>query len=795
MTLYLLKFNNYYNRIIKRYETIAEYLSASVLLYTEENVNFNPNDGVYAEQILNYSGADMPDYLLVESEGMIIGRWFVIEAIRTRGWQFKVNLYRDLISEWYNEVISAPCFIEKARVSMYDPAIYNNEDLTYNQIKKSEKLIKDKSKSAWYVGYIAKNTPATTVTVPLEAQKIDGEYSSFGAYAFDQYKENPLLGPARDLTFKTYYYGELQGAYVQGWDKDGNAKRPKLNIAYPINQAGVAACSSDQGYRWEFGSTQYGVASIYYEALEELANYGFEWTNGLTLPVSTQSRVEELLSEVGKIYKIANRYYEIGFRYEIRNLQVDFTKDEAYGRNFVNLAAANDKLTTTLTGNVGSVEYETTAIYITYTEVFVDQISFTLPGNRASTSDAPYDIFAIPESENVIAPGTELMTSMGTSSDLSKRIVDALIVALGSNLYDIQLLPFAPLADKHFLAGPTDEDIITLLTNSFPTNDERVHYQEIKPESGLFPSTVIIYATESNFNKTVSENLIVPTDPIEFKVSNECDVYRLVSPNYNGQFEFSLVKNMGVTSWNISTSFKPFSPYIRIAPNFGGLYGRNFEDARGLVCGGDFSIAQISDAWTQYQIQNKNYQVMFDRQIQNMEVNNSVQRFREKIGAITGTAQGATSGAMVGMMTGNPYAALAGGIIGGSASGIAGIADIKLNEQLRREALDYSQDQFGYQLQNIQALPYSLTKVGAQNNDYKLFPFLEFYTCSDTEKQALRDKIKYNGMTIMRIGTIEEFMQPERSYIKGKLIRLETISDDYHIVNMISKELNEGVFI
>jgi hypothetical protein len=252
---------------------------------------------------------------------------------------------------------------------------------------------------------------------------------------------------------------------------------------------------------------------------------------------------------------------------------------------------------------------------------------------------------------------------------------------------------------------------------------------------------------------------------------------------------------MGVSRWNISTSFKPFSPYIRVAPEFGGLYGKNYGDARGLICGGDFSLSQISDAWIQYAIQNKNYQVMFDRQIQNMEVNNSVQRFREKIGAITGTAQGATSGAMVGMMTGNPYAAVAGGVVGGAASGIAGIADIKLNEQLRREALDYAQDQFGYQLQNIQALPYSLTKVGAQNNDYKLFPFLEYYTCSDTEKQALRDKIKYNGMTIMRIGTMEGFIQPEKSYIKGKLIRLETVADDYHIVNMISKELNEGVFI
>lgn len=788
MTLYLLKFNNYYNRIIKRYETVAEYLSASTHLYTEEQVNFNPNDGVYSEQIINYNGADMPDYVLIVSpEGVITGRWYVLEAVRTRGWQFKINLYRDLIAEWYNEIIAAPCFIEKAMVSQYDPAIFNNEDITFNQIKTSEKLIKDKSKCAWYVGYYAKNIDPVTITIPLDTGKVDGEFSSFGDYAYNQYKDTPFLTPARDLTFKTYYYGAITDSYVQGWDKDGNAKTPTLNVSGASGKAGVQMYSEHRGYQWIFGKNWQSVANKYYSILENLASEGFDWSVGASLPVGTESQLNDFLSEIGKVYKIGDKYYEIGLNgTNVVRKQVDYTQNESYGLNFQNIARENSMLTDTITGSIGSIEYDTTEMYITYTEVYVESISYTFPHPAYVKTNAPFNIFAIPATE--FSVGTESYTSSPTNNDLSKRLVDALILALSTNLYDIQLLPYVPLADKHIYEG-------TLLRDSFPDRVSERYFDEIKPAESSYPHTLLIYATDADFNKTVSEDLPAPSDPIEFKVSNECDVYRLVSPNYNGQFEFSLAKNRGITSWNISTSFKPFSPYIRIAPNFGGLYGKNFEDARGLVCGGDFSLTQISDAWTQYQIQNKNYQVMFDRQIQNMEVNNSVQRFREKVGAITGTAQGATSGAMVGMMTGNPYAAVAGGVVGGAASGIAGIADIKLNEQLRREALDYAQDQFGYQLQNIQALPYSLTKVGAQNNDYKLFPFLEYYTCSDTEKQALRDKIKYNGMTIMRIGTIEGFIQPERSYIKGKLIRLETISDDYHIVNMISKELNEGVFI
>ena len=48
MTIWLLKYNNYYNRTIKRYSTIDELLDRDdvVVIGTFENVNFNPGDGV-----------------------------------------------------------------------------------------------------------------------------------------------------------------------------------------------------------------------------------------------------------------------------------------------------------------------------------------------------------------------------------------------------------------------------------------------------------------------------------------------------------------------------------------------------------------------------------------------------------------------------------------------------------------------------------------------------------------------------------------------------------------------------
>jgi hypothetical protein len=73
MTLYALKFNNYYNRIIKRYETVEEYEENATVLGIFENINFIPNDGVSTTQNLNYTWDvniyGHPDYILAVESG------------------------------------------------------------------------------------------------------------------------------------------------------------------------------------------------------------------------------------------------------------------------------------------------------------------------------------------------------------------------------------------------------------------------------------------------------------------------------------------------------------------------------------------------------------------------------------------------------------------------------------------------------------------------------------------------------------------------------------------------------
>ena len=108
---------------------------------------------------------------------------------------------------------------------------------------------------------------------------------------------------------------------------------------------------------------------------------------------------------------------------------------------------------------------------------------------------------------------------------------------------------------------------------------------------------------------------------------------------------------------------------------------------------------------------------------------------------------------------------------------------------------------FAYSLGNVQALPYTLTKVTAITPNNKIFPFIEVYDCTLEEREALIEKLFYNGMTIMRIGNIKDYInyydpntQKKFRYASGQLIRLVEIEEDSQVVAEIAKEVKEGAY-
>ena len=184
---------------------------------------------------------------------------------------------------------------------------------------------------------------------------------------------------------------------------------------------------------------------------------------------------------------------------------------------------------------------------------------------------------------------------------------------------------------------------------------------------------------------------------------------------------------------------------------------------------------------------------MFDRQIKNMDVQNDVNRqgalAQAIVAPITGAAAGATVGAKGGV--GGAVAGAAIGAIGGAVT--AGV-DYSNTVRMMEENRQYAIDMYGYNLQNIQAIPTSLTKTSALTYNTRVWPFVEYYTCTEKEREALKDKIKYNGMTVMKVGKLNEYQLGEGNFYKGKLIRLN-LHVDSHMAYEIYNELVKGVYL
>ena len=185
---------------------------------------------------------------------------------------------------------------------------------------------------------------------------------------------------------------------------------------------------------------------------------------------------------------------------------------------------------------------------------------------------------------------------------------------------------------------------------------------------------------------------------------------------------------------------------------------------------------------------------MFDRQIKNIDIQNDINRqgalAQLLASPFTGGSAGATAGAKMGGLQGAAIGAAAGAVGGGITAGIDYANNIRMMEENRQ----YKIDMYGYNLQNIQAIPTSLTKTSALTYNTRVWPFIEYYTCTEAERSALKDKMKYNGMTIMKIGKLTDYLSGEDKFYKGQLIRLN-INVDSHMAYEIYNELNKGVYL
>lgn len=795
MILYLLDFNNYYNRTIKRYTTLSEY--EPYVIDSIDNISlFAYANGLFTRHVLSEFDPNdngFPNYaLLCTDNGSIESRWFVMDSEYMRNGQFVIDLKRDVVADFYAAILNAPVFIEKATVkSINDIAIYNKEDMTFNQIKRAEQQLRDESNCAWVVGYIARNayTGETAKTVTAEipdtgaADITVNGISNYPYYAYSQQTGQVSLENIQYSVNIATTTGGILGVYDMvtfGFDASGNStgdtiERVNKNTYQQSVQGPNLMVRWIEGVPYLIEAGQRVKTNVLLGYQQNISSINAAAAQGNT--ILAQSVIDELLAQNGKIIEDTSNstFYQVKME-QIGTLPISVSSEYLLPQLTQYLDATELNGTpndTTFTVSGGGNIYKFTL------NSLVQTVSANITGTRYHLSDSPYDMFAIPYpvGDSITIYNNDLTLVPSISGDAALSIATAIGEASG-NVYDIQLLPYCPVDYALTASGLNVGN--ALVTDIKDRNSNVVN--------------VIFWARKSSRTFDIPVSLPQGNSIIDKKVYNETRKYRLCSPNYAAVEEFNPYMNLGVTKINVDFQYKPFNPYIHlnIEYNVYGLYGNNFHDSRGLICSGDFSLPQVTDAWATYQLQNKNYLSSFERSITNLETQQDVQRVMEGWQIATGTLSGAVSGALTGSIIGS---AGIGAAIGGIGSLAGGIADKYYNDILRKESIDYTKDQFTYQLGNIKALPQTIAKTTALNPNYKYFPFIEQYGATPTEENALRNKLYYNGMTIMRIGTIGEFQHSNPTYIKGKLIRLEDFPEDTNVVAEIANELNKGVFI
>lgn len=793
-------------------------------LMTQLTVNGNFNDDGY---YFDYN------YLYDETRGQ---RWFITGVSSPRGGQYVYTLVRDVFVDYKAIVLNAPMIVTKANQITSDvkQAQY---DKTFNlsQVKTGETLLKDDRDNGWVYVYLAKNAQCTE---NFSVNKSDNAYNKTITLTHDQIatiQSKTLLNMTEmrvcwyevsKVLFKKVCpltYVEATSTTVQRTTSSIYQMIPVVDTDVPYFvgtvtdewiKAGMAA-NYDVYKQWMVANTQWYVlnddptlaAIVGMDGQVVIDQDGNKYTVGVkqggyhyvTLPDEYSKTMLQPESTNGYYIRVGTQQLEIkpyGYSYDVTLTKIeDGDTQTAY---HVNKSAIN---------------------------------------NRMITSNCLYDIMAFPVDADVKAGDVTIHTSYADTINF----VQTLKKAMGDSVYDIQWLPYGPdipyVDNVYVLDGSQDtsekvdvfvsEDYVAMTTDSvdnvtttttlngavFSKTDsgvEQIQAYIVKNEGGSTMQVAWVNLRTNSFSRTIEKELIGANSDnyMTNRINNETTMYRLCSPNWSSQFEFSAVRNNGLSGYTVSCTLKPINPYVRVQPIFSGLYGTNYNDPRGLVFKGDFSVEQTTSVYQSYQLANRNYQLAFDREIQSLDLRNSVADKQDALntgmdvlgiftGGITGAAQGTTIGAQTGIVSSGIGAAIGAGV-----SVAGGIADLVINNQirdmnksLRMDAKDASIKQFQYRVGNLMAQPNTLSRSTSFDALYRIFPVLETYECTPDEKNQLMTSIQYNGVPINQVSTLQTQIDAGSSelYVAGVFLRTTGISDQ--VYGALSQLLADGIYI
>ena len=561
MQLLLLHYNNYFNRIIKKENTIADYKTADADYKEASNINFNPGDGINTSLVLGMGQTgslfegDEFDYLVayetVDNVTYIRSRWFILEQDRKRGGQYELTLKRDVIADNYNDVVDSPIYLEKGFINdVNDPLLYNSESMNLNQIKQLEIPLKDETQSGWVVGYIPSDAfpkvePAydrveKKVTIPMSADITVDNLNSWNYWQYcssnPNYKFMSDTSGKRKVTVKirserkyadsarsvrcdmvtadyTFYPNSTDaGTYSQV--NSGYIKTASGTLNYPQWYKDYAPVTFVQG------TINAKLCGTIFDPVRNNStfNNALNTILGTGITIGDTSALRRLQDKI-ILDSSTNTYYRISIISTSEGSPITVTSSMTGGQTVLDAlknamhypSGAGGSLQgvyTTFTASNSSTSY---AIQLTNVGVslYVD-----LNSDRAHLNDAPYDMFCIPFSDTLKLKYNS--TTFTCSKNVALSMATEIAKDLGSGtVYDVQLLPYCP--NRTLIVKSNSPSTVLDLTG--------VKYDLIKESVTNNPKSAVIWCTESTFQVPISteSNIIEfkPTSDVPSKVLTE----------------------------------------------------------------------------------------------------------------------------------------------------------------------------------------------------------------------------------------------------------------------------------
>lgn len=823
----LIKRTPYYNRTIdfnEKDEVVFEFNSSIIGWYHDE---VNAKLKIKLPSVFNAQY----NYIEVKEFNNNITRWFIIKKEFDEPNIWTHTLKRDLIREYWKEISTADCMIERGYLESSNPLYYKSENINGNlTLGKRSKLLDSNLILAYVKTFNIQNNQGAAIPEGIwKVQAGIPGYSGATIVSEEIPQSIRFYDKLSDGRYNAYlkmqcYSGQIVliggVSYYTGFiDSNGNGKA-STETSYAFTDNGKPCFTTLTGYNPTESAAQKVKNSV--PGYVQYVNYkqglgiqdiplwikntgGFGTANIDNFPTNFECVINKGTADNPQYYKLVftDKILDCEYSCHPSNEFISYTGQDW---KTTSTSSSGSRFDDEVQGKFSYHEYKIEQFFLSNTKPDAEHAchtSFPATATQTTSGAYSYNIYAFKVYDN----GIGINENYQPQSDSGQMIVSALMgtglgVGLDSNgeensieipslagqVIDIQMCPFNETSIINRI-----EEVIDIYAGS-SSNIKVGEYYLLNSQDIEYFVNYDLLDWKKHGNEKSRVNL---------------SQMRLVCPNNSSMSTLNpdIMSNGNSMQFRINGTLYPYKPVYKVTPIATKNLIYSSQDARDnmLVLGGDFSATQVSNGWSDYLIGNKNVEEAQQASIANQTMNQQLQfDYQSKSIATQGSMQ--MNSAMLGLIGGIAGLSLKDSLMGilGLIGGGMGIMNTQTNMKLQNEGLQVSQNVFNnnialnqklfnLQMGNIKAMPNTIHKItnGSYDNDYSVM--IEEYYSTKTEYEQFDKTIQRTGMSIDCIGKITDYLNSDY-FIYSQMFKCEGINS-FYVFDEINKELQNGLKI